>query len=99
MYENFDVEEIVKNYNGWTIRRAFKVWIFFVEAFGKSFAKTYGVESYREWLKVIDKLSDDEVSYGLDRILNANTPHVPTIQEFTSYCKEDGNPELVWKRH
>ena len=69
-----------------TDKRAQRVWLRLIQAYGSRVAESYGEEMPRPWADAVEDLSDDQIAYGLRKVVRDTPIHPPTLGQFVAAC-------------
>lgn len=69
-----------------TSKRADRVWKRLVESYGSRVAENYGREIPKPWIDAIEDLTDDQIVYGLRKVLRDTPIHPPSLGQFVAAC-------------
>lgn len=73
-------------------KRAERVWVRLVQSYGSRVAESYGREMPKPWFEAIADLTDDQVAYGLRKVIRDTPIHPPTVGQFVAACVDMPQP-------
>ena len=78
-----------------TESRANDLWTAFAGMFGaETLKRKYGAVPPREWLEVIARLKDYELTRGMRRLVASGSDLIPSLPKFRRLCQESLNDDL-----
>lgn len=69
-----------------TSKRADRVWKRLIEAYGSRVAENYGRDIPKSWVDAIEDLNDEQVTYGLRKVVRDSPIHPPALGQFEAAC-------------
>lgn len=69
-----------------TNKRADRVWRRLIEAYGSRVAENYGRDIPKSWSDAIEDLTDEQVIYGLRKVVRDTPIHPPSLGQFVAAC-------------
>ena len=75
-----------------TSKRADRVWKRLIEAYGSRVAENYGKEIPKSWIDAIEDLSDEQVTYGLRKVIRESPIHPPALGQLVAACVDMPQP-------
>lgn len=69
-----------------TSKRADRVWKRLVESYGSRVAENYGRDIPKPWIDAIEDLTDEQVAYGLRKVIRDTPIHPPALGQFVAAC-------------
>jgi len=69
-----------------TSKRADRVWKRLIEAYGSRVAENYGRDVPKSWIDAIEDLTDEQVVYGLRKVVRDTPIHPPSLGQFVAAC-------------
>lgn len=77
-----------------TDRRSQKVWKRLIQNYGAArITEAYGMEPNELWIEAIEKLSDEQLAYGLRKVFRDSVIHPPTMGQFSQACADMPQPK------
>ena len=67
-------------------KRAERVWLRLIQAYGSRVAESYGPTMPKIWTDAVEELSDDQIVYGLRKVVRDTPIHPPTLGQFVAAC-------------
>ncbi len=69
-----------------TNKRADRVWKRLIEAYGSRVAENYGRDIPQSWVTAIADLTDEQIAYGLRKVMRDTPIHPPSQGQFVACC-------------
>lgn len=69
-----------------TDKRAQRIWLRLIQAYGSRVAESYGEDMPRPWSDAVADLTDEQVAYGLRKVTRDTPIHPPTLGQFVACC-------------
>lgn len=69
-----------------TDKRAERIWLRLIQAYGSRVAESYGEDMPRPWMDAVADLTDDQIAYGLRKVARDTPIHPPTLGQFVACC-------------
>ena len=67
-------------------KRAERIWLRLIQAYGSRVAESYGEAMPQPWVEAIAEVSDEQIAYGLRKIVRDTPVHPPTLGQFVAAC-------------
>jgi hypothetical protein len=71
-----------------TDNRSERVWLRLVQAYGSRVADSYGPKMPKPWADAVDDLTDEQIAYGLRKVIRDTPIHPPTLGQFVAACAD-----------
>lgn len=69
-----------------TDKRAKRIWLRLIQAYGSRVAESYGEDMPRPWIDAVADLTDEQIAYGLRKVTRDTPIHPPTLGQFVACC-------------
>lgn len=66
--------------------QAKRVWERLIQSYGSRMADSYGFEMPKSWADAIEDLTDQQITYGLRKVMRDTPIHPPTLGQFVAAC-------------
>lgn len=76
-----------------TSKRADRVWKRLVESYGSRVAENYGRDVPKPWIDAVDDLTDEQIVYGLRKVMRESPIHPPALGQFVAACIDMPQPQ------
>lgn len=67
-------------------KRADKIWLRLIQAYGSRVAESYGEDMPSSWVEAVDDISDSQIDYGMRKVVRDTPIYPPTLGQFVAAC-------------
>lgn len=67
-------------------KRADRVWDRLLQSYGTRVAEMYGIDMPKPWIDAVEELSDEQIGFGLKRVIQESPIHPPALGQFVQCC-------------
>jgi hypothetical protein len=69
-----------------TNKRADRIWVRFIQAYGSRVGDSYGEDMPPSWVDAVGELTDQQIDYGMRKVVRDTPIHPPTLGQFVAAC-------------
>jgi hypothetical protein len=67
-------------------KRADRIWLRLIQAYGSRVAESYGEDMPSSWVDAVEDISDQQIDYGMRKVVRDTPIHPPTLGQFVAAC-------------
>lgn len=67
-------------------KRADRIWMRLIQAYGSRVADSYGEDMPSSWVDAVEDLADQQIDYGMRKVVRDTPIHPPTLGQFVAAC-------------
>lgn len=79
-----------------TENRSKRVWLRLIQAYGSRVGDSYGPDMPKAWVEAADDMTDEQIAYGLRKVVRDTPIHPPTLGQFVAACVDMPQPAALY---